>query len=195
MTLVTGAQEQMEACGKAGLCKYISQQCCSVVRNVISITDRWEYVSGEGDRAELLPRKKEQESEFLERSTKRPLLNAVIAQFSFQKGAPLNPAQQLDKTEYGCQWCQQAIKLLEKLNAKLELARRERGGDSCITVQMTGDHSKQDSDLAAASVGGCSAEIRSLERPALSPEKNRFVSHAPGLSSDDNIQALKRSAG
>lgn len=23
-----------------------------------------------------------------------------------------------------CQWCQQAIKLLEKLNAKLELARR-----------------------------------------------------------------------
>lgn len=36
-------------------------------RNVISITDRWEYVSGEGDRAELLPRKKEQESEFLGR--------------------------------------------------------------------------------------------------------------------------------
>lgn len=36
-------------------------------RNVISITDRWEYISSEGDRAELLPRKKEQESEFLER--------------------------------------------------------------------------------------------------------------------------------
>jgi len=34
-------------------------------RNVIRIIYRWEYVSGKGKRAELLPRKKEQGSEFL----------------------------------------------------------------------------------------------------------------------------------
>lgn len=42
-------------------------------RNAISIISRWEYISSKGERVELLPRKKEQESEVCKMHVERRL--------------------------------------------------------------------------------------------------------------------------